>query len=159
MQTPRRNFLIQGARSVISVGLVLTASRFGFAQKTGGQIKTTLYRSDIPLEAQREPVFFFRESTFTPYLGGYFEGVNARGEAVDLKLVKITAFKSSAKLTNRTRRTEAFALLFSASSELPLFAPIHRIKHGALGEFDLFLTRRNGPDGELFYEAVLNHLI
>lgn len=55
--------------------------------------------------------------------------------------------------------TSSFALIFKAEAELPTFTSIHPIKHGAHGEFNLFLTRRDGDDGEIYYEAVFNHLV
>ena len=45
----------------------------------------------------------------------------------------------------------------NASDELPPFTSIHTIKHPALGEFDLFLSKRKTDDG-IFYDAVINHL-
>jgi hypothetical protein len=74
---------------------------------------------------------------------------------IDLRLTKVEAFKSSDKHT--TRETSGFSLTFKASAELPPFTSIHTIRHSALGEFDLFLTKRVTDDGELFYEAVINH--
>ncbi|HEX2271787.1 MAG TPA: hypothetical protein VHH35_19735 [Pyrinomonadaceae bacterium] len=76
---------------------------------------------------------------------------------IELRLVKVQGFKPSARLTNRTRASKSFSLIFKASDELPPFTSIHSIKHPALGEFDLFLTVRKTDDGELFYEAVINH--
>ena len=48
-------------------------------------------------------------------------------------------------------------LIGGAGESLPRFSDIHPIKHAALGEISLFLTRRDGKD-EIFYEAVFNHL-
>jgi hypothetical protein len=159
MDATRRRFIQQGTRTAISLGLLLTGSRLGLAQKRGrGQAETTVTRHNIPIEAQHDPIFFFRESTFTPYVGGYFTGVNARGEVVELQLIKVKPFRVENRITDRSLLSDSFALTFRASSELPRFTSIHKINHPALGDFELFLTPRRGENRELFYEAVFNHL-
>ncbi len=56
-------------------------------------------------------------------------------------------------------RREIYGVMgeFQSSEELPPFTSIHRMKHPALGNFDLFLTPRE-KDGEFYYEAVFNHI-
>jgi hypothetical protein len=154
MTLPRRTFLRDVFNTTLSVGLLLTAAKVGFSQKS------TSAQSDpeIPLEAQREPVFLFTESTFRPYLHDVFQGFNARGEIVELRLVRIDKSEMKNLLTKRARTTDTFALMFQASDELPPFTSIHKIRHPALGEFYLFLTSRKSKQGEQFYEAVINHV-
>jgi len=156
MPHSRRAFLRDGLCSVVSAGLLLTGSRAGLGQtaQSPGRVSSST-QTEIPIDAQKDPVFFFRQETFKPYVNGIFQAPNARGEMIDLRLTKVEAFKSSDKLT--TRQTTGFSLTFKASAELPPFTSIHTIKHSALGEFDLFLTKRKTDDGELFYEAVINH--
>lgn len=156
MPHPRRAFLRDGLCSVISVALLIAGSRAGFGQTVQGQGRVSPNtQPEIPIEAQTDPVFFFRAETFKPYVNGIFQAPNARGEMIDLRLTKVEAHKSSDKLT--TRVTTGFTLTFKASAELPPFTSIHTIKHSALGEFDLFLTKRETELGEFFYEAVINH--
>lgn len=156
MSQSRRAFLRDGLCSAISVALLLAGSRAGLGQTTQGQGRVSpSTRSEIPIEAQKDPVFLFKAETFKPYVNGIFQAPNARGEMIDLRLTKVETYKSSDKLT--TRDTYGFALTFKASAELPPFTSIHTIRHSALGEFDLFLTKRQTDDGELFYEAVFNH--
>lgn len=162
MPHSRRAFLRDGLCSAVSVALLLASSRAGLAQQTSRQdIGRVPPGSDVPIDAQRDPVFMFREETFKPYLNGIFQAPNARGEMIELKLIKIQGFRPSAsalKLTTRMRETKSFVLLFKASGELPPFTSIHTIKHPALGEFDLFLSKRTTDDGDIFYEAVINHV-
>jgi len=148
MIIPRRTFLRDAFTSTLSVGLLIAASRASFGQKSAG----------IPLEAQKDPVFAFVAATFEPYVGGYFTAPNARGEAIELKLVELTKFEPKNRLTKLARTTKSFSLMFKASDELPPFTSIHTISHPALGKFDLFLTRRKTEAGDLFYEAVINHV-
>ncbi len=157
MPHPRRAFLRDGLCSVISVALLLAGSRAGLGQTVQGQGRVSPNtQPEIPIEAQKDPVFFFRQETFKPYVNGIFQAPNSRGEMIDLRLTKVEAHKSSDKLT--TRVTTGFTLTFRASAELPPFTSIHTIRHSALGEFDLFLTKYKTDDDELFYEAVVNHI-
>jgi hypothetical protein len=157
MQLSRRTFLRGGLCSAVSVGLLLASSRIGLGQTSKREIGRVPPGSPVPIEAQRDPVFFFREETFKPYVDGIFQAPNARGEMIELRLIKVKGYTPTARLTDRTRESKAFSLTFKASGELPPFTSIHSIKHPALGEFDLFLTVRKSDDGDIFYEAVINH--
>lgn len=151
MPLSRRTFLRDGLCTAVSVGLLLASSRIGFGQRPSGG------EPAIPLEAQKDPVFLFVEDTFKPYLNGIFQAPNARGEMIELRLIKVQGHKPTNTVTRRARETKSFSLVFKASGELPPFTSIHTISHPALGEFDLFLTKRKSEQDELFYEAVFNH--
>ena len=151
MPHSRRTFLRDGLCSALSVGLLLAGSRVGFGQNP----KTP---TEIPIEAQKDPVFRFVEETFKPYVNGIFTAPNAKGEKIELRLIELVPFKPSSKLTNKSVPSKSFTLIFKASGELPPFTSIHTISHPALGEFDLFLSKRKNDDGDIFYEAVINHL-
>ena len=154
MPHTRRTFLRDGLCSLLSMSVLLASSRLAFGQTPQGPSRVT---SEIPIEAQKDPVFLFSEETFKPYVNGIFQAPNARGEMIELRLTKLQSFKAVNKLTSRARETKSFALIFKASDELPPFTSIHSIRHPALGEFDLFLTKRKTDDGDLYYEAVINH--
>jgi uncharacterized protein DUF6916 len=156
MPLSRRRFLRDGLGSAVSIALLLSSSRIGLGQTQKNEIGKTPPGSPVPLEAQKDPVYFFREETFKPYVNGIFQAPNARGEMIELRLTAVQSFKTSDTSTNR--KTKSFSLTFKASGELPPFTSIHTIKHPALGEFDLFLTRRKTDDGDLYYEAVINHI-
>lgn len=158
MPLSRRSFLRDGLCSVVSVTLLLASSRISLGQQQKNEIGRIPPGSPVPLEAQKDPVYFFREETFKPYVNGIFQAPNARGEMIELRLIRVEGFKASARLTSRTRETKSFSLTFKASGELPPFTSIHTIKHPALGEFDLFLSKRKTGDGDLYYDAVINHL-
>jgi hypothetical protein len=155
MTLPRREFLRTGVLSVVSAGFLLSSARMGLAQKP--------FRgpADIPLEAQQDPVFRFAPDTFKPYIGGFFESPNARGEMIELQLLSVTTYrptKTARALTTLRGDVESFSLQFKAAAQLPLFNSIYLIRHQALGDFYLFLTPRKNDDGDLFYEAVISHL-
>ena len=152
MPLTRRAFLRDGLCSVLSVGLLLVSSRVGFAQDP----RTPT--NEIPIEAQKDPVFRFSEETFKPYVNGIFTAPNARGEKIELRLVELVPYKPPAnKITGSSAPTKSFTLIFKTRDELPPFTSIHTISHPALGEFDLFLSKRKTEDGDFFYEAVITH--
>jgi hypothetical protein len=158
MPLSRRSFLRGGLFSAVSVALLLASSRVGLGQTQKNEIGRLPPGSPVPLEAQQDPVYFFREETFKPYVNGIFQSPNARGEMIELRLLRVEGYKASAKLTSRSRETKAFSMTFKAADELPPFTSIYTIKHPALGEFDLFLTKRKTDEGVIYYDAVINHL-
>src|SRR5688500_8690751 len=106
MPLSRRSFLRDGLYSAVSIALLLASSRVGFAQTKKNEIGRVPPGSPVPLEAQTDPVYLFREETFKPYVNGIFQAPNARGEMIELRLIKVEAFKSSDKLTTRQTRSE-----------------------------------------------------
>jgi len=158
MSIERRRFLKSATLTAVSAGLALGMGRVALGQK-----QTPLDTGigfQIPIKAQQDPLFYFSEATFRPYVNDFFQAPNAMGELVSLELVSVTAYKPRAgtKLTpKKSRATESFSLMFKASKLLPPFTSIHRVRHPALGKFDLFLTPRE-KDGDFFYEAVFNYL-
>lgn len=57
------------------------------------------------------------------------------------------------------RPTNCFILKFTSAVGLTDLTTIYDVRHGGLGEFPLFLTRRDGPGGTYSYEAVFNHAL
>ena len=155
MPHSRRTFLRDGLCSLLSVGFLIAASRATFGQDQ----KTPTTQAEMPIEAQQDPVFRFTEETFKPYVNGIFTAPNARGEKVELRLIEIVGYKPPAKkVTGRSIPTKSFTLIFKTGEELPPFTSIHTISHPALGNFDLFLSKRKNDDGDIFYDAVITHL-
>ena len=148
-------------RKFLKSSLIFSASAFLLC----GNPQTGFGRgllNDGPLsdEVLKDPLLSFTKETFEPYVGDYFVSTDARGETVGLKLVKVEAYtpKSETRLLTCTPvGTKSFSLMFDAEGALPRSKSIHHIKHGALGEFNLFLTRRDSRGG-ITYEAVINHM-
>ena len=152
MLLPRRKFLESSLLFGASV-LILSNARQAFS-------KALTNPNELPIDVLRDPVYQFSKETFEPYVGGYFEAPNARGEMVALKLIKVESYqpKETTKITTgRIVDTESFSLLFSAAALLSAKS-IHPIKHPALGDFKLFLTRVYGKSREINYEAVFNRV-
>ena len=147
--------MLLARRKFVKSGLLFTATTALFWGSAKAALAQTLKLGDqLPAEVLRDPVLSFRKETFEPYVGGYFEVPGARGKMLAMKLLKVEAYEPK----TRTVVTDSFRLLFSADGELPIFSSIHPVKHGALGEFNLFLSRLGSADGEILYEAVFNHM-
>lgn len=156
MPVTRRSFLKAGALTALSAGFLMNPAALALAQ-TSTPDKAEDFR--VPQEAKVDPVFYYKKATFDPYVNTTFRA-RARGGPVELLLVKITDTSSPARntVTKKARPTESFTLLFRASDTLTAITTIHTLDHDALGKFDLFLERANGPEErEIYYEAVINH--
>ena len=154
MPVTRRSFLRAGTLTALSAGFLMSPAGLALAQSSD---RSEDFR--VPQEAKTDPVFYYKKSTFDPYLNTTFRA-RARGGPVDLLLVEITDTSAPARsgLTERSRPSESFTLLFRASDTLSDITTIHTLDHDALGKFSLFLVRANGPEErEIYYEAVINH--
>lgn len=154
----RRSFLRSGTLAAIAAGCILSAPRLSF-----GQNRTTPAADfQLPFEATQNPVYYYTQETFEPYVGGIFRG-RGGGRTVNLELVKVKghpAPRSARALMRRpARATRGFTLVFRADGPLSEITTIHTLEHAALGRFDIFLTRRGeGEGGRIIYEAVFTHL-
>ena len=157
MSLSRRKFIKSGALTALSAGFMFKAAESAFGQKKVPD--KPVLKFDVPYEAQQNPILYYDRATFEPYVGGTFVGRDARGRAIELKLLRVTEYKSNSTTritTGTTRQTDSFTLSFSATRSLPEFTSIHVIEHPVLGKFDLFLKRSG--DSQIVYEAVINHL-
>ncbi len=159
MSVSRRKFMRSGALTALSAGLLLKSPNSTFAQK----LRQTKLGPDspIPYNVQKEILFIATRGTFEPYIGSIFQARGARGEEVELTLVSVASYKQSLKsriTTGKPRPTDSFSLMFRATAPLPSFSSIPSLYHPALGRLDLFLTPHQAEGGELFYEAVFNHV-
>ena len=164
MSVTRRSFLKSGATSVLTT--VIAIGQFTPARgqdKSRHETKpgpTRRADENIPFKAQQEALLF-RAETFRPYVGGVFV---ARAGANSIEMTLVGVSDCSPKPTTRistakAQRTECFALEFSSPDSLTDLTSIYDIEHAALGEFKLFMTRRDGSGGKSLYEAVFNHLL
>ena len=114
----------------------------------------------VSFEAKQEPTFYFKRETFQPYLNGVFK-LSAGANSVEATLVSVRDCTPSPKnkATRKSRPSDSFALVFRAQGKLTDLTSIYDVEHAALGKFPLFLTRREGPQGQHFYEAVFNHAL
>lgn len=158
MSFERRRFLKSATLAAVSAGLTLGLGRYAFAQKKGNLVDHILGHQ-IPIKAQQDSLFYFSEATFRPYINDIFQAPGSRTKMVPLELISVNGYKSrggSMVAKSKSRETRSFALMFKASKPLAS-SSIHKMRHPALGKFDLFLTPGE-KDGKFYYEAVFNHL-
>ena len=160
MTVSRRSFLRSGAMSVLLTGLALDTIPQAFAQRLSKA--DPAHDFQVSYEAKQEPAFAFKRETFQPYLNGVFT-LRAGSHSVEATLISVRdcspAGPKSSKVTRKWRQSDSFALVFRANGKLTDLTSIYDVEHGALGTFPLFLTRRDGPHGTYFYEAVFNHAL
>ncbi len=145
--------------AVLVTGLALDALPRAFAQQVrkhdpaAGLSRSRSRRS-------RRPTFYFKRETFQPYLHGVFK-LSAGANSVEATLVSVRDCTPDPKqkVTKKSRPSDSFALVFRAEGKLTDLTTIYDVEHAALGKFPLFLTRRDGPQGKHFYEAVFNHAL
>ena len=145
--------------TVLLTGLALDTVPLALAQQLRKSDPSQDFK--VPFEAQRDPNFYFTRGTFQPYLNGVFT-LSAGRNSVEATLVRITKHTpspGSSKVTRKWRPTEGFTLVFQAEGKLTDLTSVYDVEHGALGKFALFLTYREGPRGEHFYEAVFNRAL
>lgn len=156
MTLSRRTFLRSGTLSVLVTGLAFDSLPRAFAQ----QLRKHDPSQDFPVsfEAKQAAAFYFKRETFQPYLNGIFK-LSAGANSVEATLVSVRDCTPNPKhkVTAKSRPSDSFALVFQADEKLTDLTTIYDVEHAALGKFPLFLTRRDGPQGEYFYEAVFNH--
>jgi hypothetical protein len=144
--------------TVLVTGLALDALPRAFAQ----QAHKPDPAKDFPVsvEAKQEAAFYFKRETFQPYLNGSFK-LSAGAHSVEaiLESVRDCTPNPRQKTTKKARQSDSFALVFRAEGKLTDLTAIYDVEHAALGKFPLFLTRRDGPQGKYFYEAVFNHAL
>jgi hypothetical protein len=144
--------------TALMAGFALDAIPRAFAQQLRKHDPSQDF--EVSFQAQQQPTFHFRQATFEPYLNGIFT-LSAGANSVEATLVSIRDYTPTAKrskvMTRKWRPTESFSLIFRSNGKLTDLTSIYEVEHGALGKFPLFLTRRDGPRGTYYYEAVFNH--
>jgi Domain of unknown function (DUF6916) len=158
MPRSRRFFLKSATLAALCAGFALESASFVLAQGPGQSDPSQDF--PIPREAQQDLLFSYNRATFEPYVNSIFQAPDALGRMVNLTLLSVTAYKPNPKaklMPVPARELDSFSLIFRASRRLPAFTSIHKMRHAALGDFDLFLTPREN-DGAIFYEAVFSRM-
>ena len=159
MSISRRLFLRSGALTAAAAGLALGAGKLALGQKGKLSHPTIEPLEGVPYQAQQDTLFYYRRAAFEPCVGSVFQTRGANGKTTNLTLLRVTEYQPEAPagLIRKARKTDSFTLSFRASGMLPS-SGIPKLSHPVLGKFDMFLTF-NRKNGELFYEAVVNHVL
>lgn len=159
MKATRRSFLKSGAITILMAGIALDLAPSAFAQSSQNDPTKDF---PVPFEAQQSAIFYFKQETFEPYLGGVFKA-SAGAKTIEMTLEEVrncAPSPQSCKVMKKPARpSECFALVFRSTGTLTDLTTIYDIEHAALGKFALFMTRRDGPGGKHFYEAVFNRAL
>jgi|SRR5919205_775422 hypothetical protein len=166
MSVNRRSFLKYGVSCALTAafGLAFAAPPAlgqGKAVRKQPPAPTSRTAPQVPFSAQQSPLFYFTQETFRPYVGGIFVARSGSSSArMTLAAVSACTPGPTTKLTlGAAPPTECFILTFTSPDRLSDLKSIYDIRHGALGEFPLFLTRRDGPNRTQLYEAVFNRAL
>jgi len=165
MSVTRRKFLRSGAITVLSAGLVFRPGTIALGQDVK-RPDAARGLHPIPQQAQHDPVFVYTRATFEPYVGGVFSTRGVGGGTVELTLVAVrdrnpktaTTKTKRGVVASESRNTDCFSLLFRSPARLSDLTTIYRLEHAALGTFDLFMTASEDEHGQVFYEAIINHV-
>jgi hypothetical protein len=145
--------------SALAAGLVLSKLDLAAAQDPRRHDPRADFAA--PQEAKSEKNFRVTRATFQPHVGSVFVGRGVGGTAINLVLIAVkdrTPKPESKKVTKAARDSDSFSLIFKADGDLTDLTNIHRLDHAVLGEQTLFLTRSTDDKGQIFYEAVFNHM-
>jgi len=85
-------------------------------------------------------------------------GQSFKAGAVDLRLLSVTDVAGAKHARKLAGSENAFVLTFSGPRGAALEGGTHRLRHRALGTFDLFLSPV-GPRGHRRYEAVIDRSV
>ncbi len=101
--------------------------------------------------AVTESLASFHAETFAQYASQPFHVVGGSGATLPLQLVDVS--------DSSTDGQERFALLFVGPKEPMLAQGIRRLRHLAMGEFELFLVPVGSDARTVIYQAVFNRLV
>ena len=146
--------------TAVAAGVALGVSKLALGQK-GKRLTATVMPTDgIPYQASQDTLFSYGRAAFEPCVGSVFETRGASGKTVNLTLISVAGYSSTAtagRMTGRARETDSFSLNFKAGEKIST-SGIPELSHPVLGQFALFLTPVVSK-GEIFYEAVINHVV
>lgn len=92
-------------------------------------------------------------AAFTPYVGTKFTFLLPGNRAAQFTLTEATA-GPAAQSDGRPVTGEAFSLLFSGSSPVPITGAVYPVRHQALGAFAMFVSPVERAVNGQHYEAV-----
>lgn len=94
----------------------------------------------------------FRQAAFEGQRDTAFQVLDGATVVCDLRLTEVDG-------RARTPKQESFSLMFLGPQGVFLPQGTRRLRHGALGEFDVFLVPVGRDDAGFRYEAVFNLLL
>lgn len=160
MSISRRFFLKSGTMTALAASLAVGAGDV-LAQKSKQARPNINPTNSIPYETAHDALLYYTRAAFDPCVGSVFQATGRDGHVVDLTLISVTQYETKAATritTAKARATDSFSLMFKASQKISMISQTPPLTHPVLGKLELFLTERV-VNGEIFYEAVINHLL
>ena len=159
MVLSRRDFVRLGSLCAISAGLSLGFINQVFGQERRGKPESTNTGFAIPIEAQRDPLFFMNRQTFSQYLETKFIIDPGYTYSIETTLIEVKDLRSPAAQKKNASGQECFLLTFRNESEKTVKQGTYQVKHDALGTFELFVVPSQDREGGKFFEAVINRVV
>jgi hypothetical protein len=158
MNLSRREFVRLGSMCAFSASLSLGFINQALGQKRSGASDKTGSDFTIPLEAQRDPLFFMTERTFSQYVETKFIIDPGFTFPIETTLVEVMDLRSATARKKNILGQECFLLKFQINGENSTGQGTYQVKHDALGTFELFVVPSKDSEGRLYLEAVINRI-
>jgi hypothetical protein len=159
MAIARREFLRASSVFALSAGLSLSLADLAMGQKR----RTNLPQKDsgfiVPFEAQRNPLFQMSKETFSPYVNTTFIIDPGHTFPLEVTLMEVKDLRSASDRQRNLPGKDCFSLTFRATQESSLKQGTYRVRHGALGTFDLFIVPVGDKQERQYFEAIFNRLV
>ncbi len=163
MAISRREFIRTSSMLAISASLSLGITNFAMAQKRGATPAQTNSGFAVPYKAQLDPLFQMTRVTFSQYLSTKFTIDPGYISPVETTLIEVKDLRSAADIKKNLPGKDCFRLTFKASGTVShrgmLKQGTFQVKHGALGDFELFVVPSSDKSGDVFFEAIINRLV
>lgn len=155
MSPSRRNFLRAGTMIALSATLPLSLATLAAGQQRRPVSRIPDHLAALPAESRRNPLYYFNQQTFAPYVNSIFKVNSDQLAEIVLVEVKETPLVVN-KRANRIPVGENFTLTFRGPERTRFPQNTYTVEHAALGKFELFLVPTGLPDSEQVYVAVIN---
>ena len=164
----RRCFLRTGLWASLSVGVVGLLPALTYGQGIQPPKRTPKGYFAVPPEALHDPLAALTRSNFSRFNGDYFETIKDDGERLLIVLLRVEDLPSQRDLETKRRvsrksieqaRAESFTLIFAGPLNLPLRQRIHKFRHPALGELEMFLVPAGQDEAARFYAVTFNRTL
>ncbi len=157
MSTSRREFLRAGSVFALAAGLSLSFADVAMGQKRR-KPQVVDQNPVVPQLAQRTPLFRMTRETFAPYVNTTFTLDPGHTFPITITLIAVKDLRSELELKQNLPGRECFSLTFRAPEEDLPRQGTYRMRHDALGTFDLFVVPMTDSEGQRFFEAIINRL-
>lgn len=155
MVLSRRDFVRLGSLCAIS------AISLGFANGAMGQQRRVPQENThpgfpVPIEAQRDPLFFMTRQTFTQYLETRFVIDPGYTFPIETTLIDVKDTRTASAQKKNASGQDCFLLTFRVEGDKSVKQGTYQVRHDALGTFELFVVPSEDRDGRKYFEAVIN---